>query len=819
MSGSRDNHYVPIWYQEGFTESGRVGLAYLDLAPPVRTLADGRTYTAKSRFPNAAPARCFHQQDLYTTFFGPVVNVEIERLLFGKLDFKGSAAVRAFIGTDVGEWHRQFQAFFQYLDIQKIRTPKGLAWLRLHYPQLTQNQLMTEMQGVRMMHCTLWTEGVREIVSAEDAGVKFIISDHPITICNHALPPEHELCVYPNEPQIALKASQTIYPLNRNFCLILTNLEYAKDPESVDPTSKRTFPKNFRTSMTRTDAFIRTRKLTDAEVASINFILKSRANRYIAAGKEEWLYAEKLVKPTWAELRYLLRPKDDLWQFGGEMFAKFESGEVYYQDQFGRTERQRTFLQKSPPTDLHPNDDCGCGSGRKFKKCCKGVDVKLRASWSELSIRERNLMYRRALIDILGLNRGKSWSDARRDLTDEQIAEAYSLFEGLWPIETDLIGLLPKPDGRTRALYTGLIDPPMVMEFVVGATLYFGEILVQNPFLHPRFVRPEFSPTKSPHLYRQEFLKSALTVIEFGPLIDRGLINLFPDPGYFDHHLLRQMMDMASSRLGSAAKELRPDYRAMWAAMQDMKRTMLYMPEESKRARLRKQMPELPPDRVEAVIQAIERLKEDDALAILQAGGMNDGKEGGLMLLQKMAPNFEVSLFLAQATGSFILTDSRARWTELLMAHRQQLNGTGEHLNSFKTALEGTTVPYPLGGEPFFDLYYDKRAKSFQELVHDVYTYLSEVPTRGARPHKERVFSDRLKSANAGIQRMLRKTTGPMIAGRLLPLMPVGGLGHPNVNRMLLTSGVDHYLERVPMAFLMERTDPNVYRTAEENSL
>ena len=72
MSGSRDNHYVPIWYQEGFLERGRLGLAYLDLAPPVQTLPDGRTYTEKSRFPNAAPARCFHQHDLYTTFFGPI---------------------------------------------------------------------------------------------------------------------------------------------------------------------------------------------------------------------------------------------------------------------------------------------------------------------------------------------------------------------------------------------------------------------------------------------------------------------------------------------------------------------------------------------------------------------------------------------------------------------------------------------------------------------------------------------------------------------------------------------------------------------------
>jgi hypothetical protein len=735
MSASRDNHFVPIWYQDGFIEPGRVGLAYLDLAPPVTTLPDGRTYTAKARFPNAAPVRCFHQHDLYTTFFGPIVNVEIERLLFGKLDAKGSAAVRAFIGTDVGEWHRHFQAFFEYLDIQKIRTPKGLAWLRLHYPQLTQNELMAEMQGVRTMHCTLWTEGVREIVSAEEAGVKFIVTDHPITIYNHALPPEHELCAYPNDPQIVLKGSQTIYPLNRDFCLILTNVEYAKEPENVDPTSKRTFPKHFRTSMTRTDAFIRARKLTDADVVGINFILKSRANRHIAAGKEEWLYPEKLAKPTWAELKDLLLPKQDLWQFGGEMFAKFESGEVYYQDQFGRTEPQRDFLQKSPPENVGPNDECGCGSGRKFKKCCEAVDVELRPSWSEMSIRERNLILRRGLIDIMGLNGGKDWNEARRALTDAQITEAYSLFEALWPIETDLLGLLPKPDGRARAVYTGLIDPPMVMEFVIGATLHFGEILVQNPFLHPRFVRAEFSPTKSPHLYRQEFLKSAYAVIELGPLVDRGVITLFPDPGYFDHHLQRQMMDLAKSRLGAAANAISPDDRAMWAAAQDMKRSMLCMPEKIRRAHIREHLPDLTPDQIGATMRAIERMKENDPFAILQAEGVKEGKKGGLMHLQKLLPNFEVVLFLAQATGSYIVTDSRARWTELLMSTGQGPNAPTEYLSGFQAALKDMEVLYPFLGEKFFDLYFDERAKSFRGLVQDVYTYLTE----GCAAHAEEV--------------------------------------------------------------------------------
>ena len=122
-----------------------------------------------------------------------------------------------------------------------------------------------------MLHCTIWVGGVREIVSAEDVDVKFITSDHPVTIYNHAVPPTDGACAYPLDPGIALRGSQTIYPMNRDFCLILTNLEYAKDP-STGPLEKRTFARNYRQSLTRIDAFIRTRKLNAQEVAQINLL-------------------------------------------------------------------------------------------------------------------------------------------------------------------------------------------------------------------------------------------------------------------------------------------------------------------------------------------------------------------------------------------------------------------------------------------------------------------------------------------------------------------------------------------------------------------
>jgi hypothetical protein len=307
MSVTRDNHYVPQWYQTGFFEPGRQSLAYLDMTPDQKLLPDGRMITQNSVWSNTPTSRAFFQTDLYSIRFGTSVNDEIERRLFGDVDTRGSLAVRAFMGTDVSQWHKHFQAFFEFLDIQKIRTPKGLDWLRAQYPALTQNELMLEMQGIRMLHCTIWASGVHEIVSAEDSDVKFITSDHPVTIYNYAVPPTHAACAYPLDPGIALRGSQTLYPMDRDHCLILTNLEYAKNPDT-DPLQKRTFARNYRQTIAKTDALIRERKLNANEVAAINFVVKRRARRYVAGGRIEWLYPERIVTQPWSKLRDVLTP-------------------------------------------------------------------------------------------------------------------------------------------------------------------------------------------------------------------------------------------------------------------------------------------------------------------------------------------------------------------------------------------------------------------------------------------------------------------------------------------------------------------------------
>lgn len=803
MSATRNNHYVPQWYQEGFFEPGRNTLQRLDLDPPHRTLDDGRVIVERAKF-EAPTSRCFRQLDLYSTFFGTAINDEIERKLFGAIDAKGAKAIRAFCDEDVAGWHRYFQTLFEFIDVQKIRTPKGLDWLRAQYPDLTQNELMHEMQGIRMMNCTIWTEGVREIVSAEAAEIKFLVSDHPVTIYNHAVSPKHRACTYPNDPGIALKASQTIFPLNRDFCLILSNLEYANDP-SASPLEKRTFARNFRQSMVRTDAFIRTRRLSDIEVARINYVLKARARRYIAAGRADWLYPERIVTEPWVDLRETLLPKDQLWRFGGEIYAGFDDGRVHYQDAFGRTEKQRDFLMKTLPTQkLRPGDACGCGSGKRFSACCMTRPENLRPSWRERSIRERNLLLCRGISSILGLDEGKDWTSVRRNLTDDQIKEVYLLYEALWPLETDLLQLLPKPDGRARAVYSGSIHPQAVCEFALGATLYFGELIIQTPFVHNGVLAEEFKPVEHPKAYRHEFLKTVLFFLTVMPLVEMGLVNLIPDPCDFDYHLRRQMMSMAEDRSPWIAVDMHKETRAKALMYEDMKRNFLCLPRDALRTQLQKAIPDLIGAKLEEALAGIEQLREQDPLAVLQEDSLIADKGGGQLNLTKLAPNFEIAMYLAQATGASIVTDSPVRWNEIKRAVRWRESSPMLGLQTLAESIEGSTFGFPSSVEEIVALASGKKFTGYPTLLGDAFKYLPSLETRRSRPNVEANLAARFSKVHNAAQAHVRKSCDAVNLGRVACSFPLSGIQDNTINRLLLMSSSEHYLPRVPMAFFIE---------------
>jgi len=654
---SRDNHYVPQWHLRGFLEDGSSKLSHLkekviDTPSGPKTILPTRQYS---------PAQCFYQTDLYTTFFGPILNDEIEQKLFGHIDDQGAEAIRAFLSDDPSFWHNNFSELFLYLDAQKLRTPKGLDWIKSKYPGLNQNQLMLEMQSLRAIHCTIWAEGVRELVSAEDSDIKFIVSDHPVTIYNYGCPPNSEQTAYPNDPDIALKGTQTIFPLDKNRCLILTNLEYAKDPEDVDPLEHRTHAVRVRQSMVNTIEFINSRKLTAEEVAKINFVIKSRAKQSLAGGRKEWLFPENFTECSWESVRETLLPREGLWRFGGEIFAGHDDGQVHYQDAFGRTTPpNERLLKDTDERKIGRNDSCGCGSGKKYKHCCRDVPTELRTTWSELSVRERNLAFCRAIADILGLDNGRTWTDVRRDLSDEQISRIYGFYGSLWPRETNIYSMLPKSDGKFRGLYTGVLDIRRIGDCALRVAPYFAEFLVQNPIQNPNGMKPDYSPTESPNKYKYQALKDFSFMLALEPYIDVGFINLIPDPTHFDYDLFKGVMDLAEDRRPNThnPQEFR-DFQQL--GIEDLLNSTNPMPHEVKVRMVVKEF-RVPEKDAEAVISNFESSAQDDQLVLL------DAFESGQLMQFRMAPNYEMALFIAQCTGSVILTDSESIWQQLLSA-------------------------------------------------------------------------------------------------------------------------------------------------------
>jgi hypothetical protein len=795
---TRDNHYVPQWYQRGFVEPGQSRLHYLDISPPQKILPGGRIILL-SGLQRRAPKSCFYEYDLYSTHFGPIVNDDVERFLFGSIDDRGSKAVRAFADGNESAMHYAFEDFFEYLDAQKLRTPKGLDWIKSRYASLNQVRLMVEMQGLRFMHCTMWTEGVREIVSARDSDIKFIVTDHPVTVYNAATPPTSPECAYPQDPSIEWIGTITAFVLDADTCLILSHVEYAKNPKTANLTAPRTNARYRGQSMVRTDAFIRTRTLLRDEVICINHLLKSRARRYAAASNKDWLFPEKSFAGSWQDIAAVLLPKDELWMFGGETYVGYKDGSTQYQDAFGRTSRSHEYLRRRQRNVAPgPNDVCGCGSGQKFKKCCKGLPDAARPTWDIYSIRERNLMLSRAVQKILGLDSGKTWDDVRRDISDEEIKHIHEVFASLWPEDTDLAELLPRPrNGVFRAVYLGPCDPRTVQATALGWLPYFDEVILAHPFVNPNRIRPEFSPTKSPYQYKAQTLKNVLLLLALEPYIQAGWVHLIPDPSDFNPQFGMSVLEMAKQRTAGWKPNRRSIGPLEALVSDDQRRLRQQLPEDSLKAMMRERFPEATDSELRAVIERITAEVAADPYAPLQP--LKPGEAGGQLLCFK-GYSLESAMYLASLTGSCIYTDVEAHWQQLHMHALPEGRTANTVWAPVCESLGGISFPVELNAKTLLQ---ELRRGRFG-CIRPVLRRFTESVQGSVTPSRVTQISLQVIDAAKGIQREWASVPDTSrLVGRLELSVPLEGFERNEVRRLLLTFGRVKAVQPVSFAILI----------------
>lgn len=346
----RNNHYVPQWYQKRFIPTGQTNnsLFYLNLKPTVHIDSRGGIHQEK-------PVRlqgfrlCFAEDDLYTAWFGDQRRTDIEQVFFGKIDDNGRKAVDFFASYDhlSYQWDGDmFNHMVHYMSTQKLRTPKGLGWLADKIGISNRNAILNALLQYQQLYGSLWAESIWQIADASQSDTKFIISDHPITLYNRFLGPRNKTwCRGFNDPDVAMHATHTIFPLSLDKVLIMTNLSWVRNPYQSG-IAYRPNPHPLRPAMFNFQSIQTMRVLSEQEVREINFIIKSRAHQHVAAAKEEWLYPEQFVsKSGWNTYGdgWLLMPDPRGVEFTGEMIMGWQDGTSTAFDEYGRRPWQQGF--------------------------------------------------------------------------------------------------------------------------------------------------------------------------------------------------------------------------------------------------------------------------------------------------------------------------------------------------------------------------------------------------------------------------------------------------------------------------------------------
>jgi hypothetical protein len=379
MSFTEINHYVPQWYQRRFlpTNLKEQKFYYLDLTPDNVYHADG-SFHHRKECRRLGPVSCFAQPHLYTQFFGSNTTDVIEKRFFGSIDRFGARAVEFFANYALNnETETALNNLMRYMDAQKLRTPKGLDYIKQMLGDGSHQAALQLMEQLWQMHVTIWMEGVWEILECDQSDTKFILSDHPVTTYNKKLFPRSRQCQYPLDAPIELVGTHTIFPLDLNRCLVITNLGYVRNPR-INPLRKRENPRYFAPTLFDIRKVQTGRPIPEHYVQAINFIIRSRARRYVAAAQKEWLDPEKFLKTTmWDKLgdKFFLMPDPRKVPFTTGFFGLRKDGTRWASDEYGR------FPQDNDPNVKAMRDK----ERREFEKAKKAWDDQ----FGKFSVEER----------------------------------------------------------------------------------------------------------------------------------------------------------------------------------------------------------------------------------------------------------------------------------------------------------------------------------------------------------------------------------------------------------------------------------------------
>jgi hypothetical protein len=409
---------------------------------------------------------------------------------------------------------------------------------------------------------------------------------------------------------------------------------------------------------------------------------------------------------------------------------------------------------------------------------------------------EKNLTLIAGAADIFNLN--KPWDKVKSGMSDARIREFYQFIAGLWPVNTDYLSLLPKPDSTLRALYLGENDPEMMLQNVFRFSLYADQIILVNPFDNPNVVAEQYNPIVNPGEWRVQTLRLVYHLRILAPWILAGLVTLIPDPGDFDRKLREKTWNMALSRLGPnpASEE---DAEASFGRQKTSDLFYLFPPEYLAR-KAKEAIPGISEKEITDLVAYMERRRAENPLL------PNDTLDNmpGQMTAMRMGANLEMGLFMCQTMGAFPYTNVKFRWKEILGA-ADQLDSGAQVWSPLTNAFGNLDFKFLNNVDSNFavEMRKEGRLEGFRAYMRRLWDTVDGEPDPAKSESLARDFKDELAGEYAKAQgewseigRDLMKWAIPAIAGTIQAAgailtghyglaVPGGGFGLSGVNELI----------------------------------
>lgn len=351
------------------------------------------------------------------------------------------------------------------------------------------------------------------------------------------------------------------------------------------------------------------------------------------------------------------------------------------------------------------NNPCPCGSGKKYKFCCKG-----KVDWTKiiqegldqkpyLSIRGRNILFLNKIAEALQFNSTvgpRSLKEYKAAFTSKAVKKIHEAILEIWPPDTDISNLLKGISADVSGLYIGDYRTDLILKGIVRHSLYSNKLLLVDPFTYPLIVKEEFNPILNPDKFRTQTLKSVNFWFALRPWIDEGIVEVIRTPADFNSKLNMESLQRQQKKY-KENEELRKAIEVSAEEQLDRfekEEAFRHLILSAPNSHLEKVFKDLKLDKnggtVDQFIEYIERRRER-APDFLEPFGF--GEEHAEYHIYTSGASYDIAKTTSNLTNSYLVTDIYSKWKEIEL-DRQSHNAENKEWAPFAKAFQGLGLKY-----------------------------------------------------------------------------------------------------------------------------